>query len=96
MDPKLPDGYCLDDFADAVGATFSAGDPPVELRLIEATPLEGSVRVEGSFRLEFAGPAEAMLPQAIHRFERDGRSYDIFIVPIACDPGGARYEAVFF
>jgi hypothetical protein len=96
MDPKMPDGYRLDDFAGALGATFIAGDPPVALRLIEATPLEGTVRAEGSFRLEFAGPADIMLPQAIHRFERDGRSYDIFIVPIARDAEGARYEAIFF
>jgi hypothetical protein len=48
-----------------------------------------------AFRLGWRGPAEPVLPQAIYRLEREGESWDMFIVPIAQDDRGTQYEAIF-
>jgi hypothetical protein len=44
----------------------------------------------------FGGPAEQVLPQTTYRVEHDALgSFDLFLVPLQPDRGGARYEAVF-
>jgi len=88
-----------DDFRDAVGARYEveAADISVTLTLNVAQPLADSGREGGSFRLEFLGPASPALPQAIYRFNRDGdEPFEIFIVPVAAEPAGIRYEAIFY
>lgn len=87
----------LDDFTDAVGAAFTvaAGDAEFALTLESAADLPMPGGPTGSFRLEFVGPAQPILPQAIYPFRREEESFDIFIVPIAQDAAGTRYEAIF-
>ena len=87
-----------DDFADAAGRAYTveAGDARVELTLDRIEQLQNSPRPAGGFRLEFLGPLEPVLPQAIYPFGADGDSIAIFVVPIAREAGAIRYEAVFF
>lgn len=89
----------LDDFSGAVGEAFDVGSEGQGhvMRLVSATPLANSGREGGSFRLEFEGPVDPVFPQAIYPFRRaDGEEHEIFVVPIARDAQGTRYEAVFF
>ncbi len=88
----------LDEFSGAIGEPFQviAGDGELELKLQTAEELPASGRAAGSFRLEFRGPADPILPQQIYRFERGDDMFDIFIVPIGRDDDGTRYEAIFY
>jgi hypothetical protein len=65
------------------------------LTLETAAELPPSGRAEGSFRLEFRGPVNPILPQAIYRFRRGDEFGDIFIVPVGRDATGTLYEALF-
>lgn len=48
------------------------------------------------FSIYLRGPSEAFLPQRLYRMEHDRLgAVDIFIVPVASDPDGYTYEAVF-
>jgi hypothetical protein len=88
-----------DEFAAAEGTVYTverAGQPSVEMTLEKAAELPPSGRAAGSFRLEFRGPFEPILPQAIYRFSKDEESFDIFIVPIGREEKGTLYEAIFF
>jgi len=88
-----------DDFADAVGCTFqvsSESGAGVELTLETAEELPSSGRSEGSFRLEFRGPREPLLPQAIYSLVRGEARYDVFIVPVGQGDRGTVYEAIFY
>jgi hypothetical protein len=67
----------------------------VPLRLERVEELPRAAREAGAFRLEFSGPAEPLLPQAIYPFEVSGSVHGIFIVPLAQDGRGTRYEAIF-
>lgn len=73
----------------------SEDGPSVQMTLKKAVQLASSGRTEGSFRLEFQGPFEPILPQAIYRFRSGDACHDIFIVPVARDDEGTLYEAVF-
>ena len=86
------------DFSETLGESFEveAGESRLPLKLDRVEELRASGRPGGSFRLEFLGPLEPVLPQSIYPFERGGERFDIFIVPIAKEAGGMRYEAVFF
>jgi hypothetical protein len=88
----------LEAFADRVGTTFraQAGEAEHELMLEAAEPLPSSPREGGGFRLLFRGPREPVLEQAIYPLRAGDESHEIFIVPIAQDPSGTQYEAVFF
>jgi hypothetical protein len=88
----------IDDFASRVGKGFAVavGGGRLDMRLDAAQELPGSQRIGGGFRLEFVGPANPILPQGIFPFEIARDRYQIFVVPISCDPGGTRYEAVFY
>ena len=92
QDPKLAD------FSGRVGEGFvlAVGDHRLAATLVAAEPLQGSLRESGGFRLEFIGPTDPMLDQAIFRFESAGESWDLFIVPIGRSAEGTRYEAVFY
>lgn len=87
----------LDDFAGSVGEQFEVVDDAqsIALTLEEASALPASIRAGGSFRLVFSGPAHSRLQQAIHHLRRGNASYEIFLVPIQPQGGGARYEAIF-
>jgi hypothetical protein len=90
-------GYRLEDFS--VGESFELEHDGAahRLELIKAEELPGSGREGGGFRLEFRGPFEPILPQAIHSLRTAGtEARDIFIVPIGREAEGTRYEAVFY
>lgn len=91
------EGLKLDDFAGAVGQTWEVefGGAAVPLRLDVAQELPRSTRPEGAFRLEWVGPGETYLPQAIYAFRGEGGAFDMFIVPIAKEGASLRYEAIF-
>ena len=95
MDPLL--NCTPETFRDRVGEAFAVPDAGLELTLEELTAAEGaSQRPGGGFSLVFAGPADPMLPQAIHRLAHAGvGELDVFLVPISGDASGVRYEAVF-
>lgn len=88
----------LSDFAAGTLFTVSAGDQAYPFALSKAQALSDSGREGGSFRLEFIGPGEPVLPQAIYPFSagREAPVHEIFIVPIARGADGVRYEAVFY
>jgi hypothetical protein len=90
-------GLRLEDFETLVGETWQveAEGRPVPLRLDRAQKLPRAMRPEGGFRLEWLGPADSFLPQASYRFRRDGDTCEMFVVPVAKDAAGYRYEAVF-
>jgi Domain of unknown function (DUF6916) len=97
-------GPTLHTFNTAVGDTFTVGVSPdllLTMRLTSATALRGAragiaESHEPSFSLEFLGPIDPVLPQAIYHFSHDVLgAHDIFIVPIGRDAEGTRYEAVF-
>ncbi len=84
----------LETFAPRVGETFRTDE--IELTLTEASPSGPSGAARPGFALVFRGPDEAPLAQGTYPLENPavGR-LDIFLVPIAPDPDGRRYEAVF-
>jgi hypothetical protein len=87
----------LEDFEGGVGEAYemdARGEPlPVTLETLQALPPSG--REAGAFRLEWRGPREPVLPQATYSFRRDGRSFEMFVVPVARDDRGTLYEAIF-
>ncbi|ATY33126.1 DUF6916 family protein [Sphingomonas psychrotolerans] len=88
---------CLSDFAAGTIYDVSGGDAAYPLTLHKAQALSDSGREGGSFRLEFLGPGEPVLPQGTYRFTRGGEDgHEIFIVPVAREADNIRYEAVFY
>jgi hypothetical protein len=87
----------IEDFGDRVGRSFTveSEEGTLAMTLETAQPLPAGVREAGSFRLIFRGPSEPALPQAIYPFAYEGEAFDIFIVPVARDPNGMFYEAIF-
>lgn len=87
----------LADFEGFVGEpyeiVFADGTIPVVLERAQGLPR--SMREAGAFRLEWRGPADPLLPQAIYRFQRGEQLFDMFIVPVARDSHGTLYEAIF-
>jgi GNAT superfamily N-acetyltransferase len=72
----------------------------VELTLTSVLPLTGQQRPEvevgDSFRLTFAGPGEALLPQGLYGMTfPDGFCAELFLVPVAQEDGVLRYESIF-
>jgi hypothetical protein len=72
---------------------FADGSLPVVLEKAQGLPR--SMREAGAFRLEWRGPAEPILVQAIYRFRRGEQLFDMFIVPVGRDSSGTLYEAIF-
>ncbi|MET1110111.1 MAG: hypothetical protein ABWX67_01145 [Allosphingosinicella sp.] len=87
----------LKDFEDFVGETYEIVfvDGTFPLVLEKAEGLPRSMRDAGAFRLEWRGPAEPILIQAIYRFQRAEQQFDMFIVPVGRDERGTLYEAIF-
>jgi hypothetical protein len=90
-------GPVFDDFSAALGERFQVEADGATLTFVleEARELPHPVREKGSFRLQFRGPADPVLPQAIYRFARGGDAWDLFIVPSGRDGEGATYEVTF-
>lgn len=85
----------VSDFAADEEYEVPFGDGTVTLTIDKVQPLPQAIRAGGAFRIEFVGPAEPLLPQAIHAFRRNGETREIFIVPIAREAEALRYEAIF-
>ena len=83
------------DFAEGEDYAVGAQGEGVTLRLDRVEAVPGAPRPSGGFRLEFVGPGDPVLPQAIYPLVRDGETREIFIVPVARDAKGVRYEAIF-
>jgi hypothetical protein len=60
----------------------------------EAPPVDES-GARSPFTLTFRGPGVGILPQGTYRLENDVLQLDLFIVPLAPDADGPRYEAIF-
>jgi hypothetical protein len=73
------------------------GAHALDLVLVEATALShGEGRPRTPFSLVFRGPVQPVLEQGIQRLEHlELGNLDLFLVPIARDAQGTRYEAVF-
>ncbi|HEX8668751.1 MAG TPA: hypothetical protein VF727_10320 [Allosphingosinicella sp.] len=87
----------LDNFSGAVGERFDLEVEGTALPLVleTAQELPRSMRDAGAFRLEWRGPADPVLPQAIYPFRRGEDSFEMFIVPVGRDARGTLYEAIF-
>jgi hypothetical protein len=87
-----------DEFAGAAGTAYAVavGEERIELTLERAEELPSAGRAGGSFRLEFLGPCDPVLPQGIYRMSHGEDEFEIFIVPIARNDDGTRYEAIFY
>ncbi|HET9427299.1 MAG TPA: hypothetical protein VFO69_02975 [Allosphingosinicella sp.] len=87
----------LADFTPRLGTGFEVAvqGGSVTLKLQAAQELPSMGRSGGSFRLEFIGPAQPMLPQSTYSFRFGDEAVGIFIVPIGQEPRGTRYEAIF-
>ena len=88
-------------FAPHLNSTFALalGESGVDLTLTEATrqpaqPFPGMLREP--FSLIFRSASPVVLPQRIYPFRHQtmGR-FEMFIVPIARDPAGIVYQAIF-
>jgi hypothetical protein len=75
------------------------GAPEIELALDEVEPfptLSHSRSDLERFSAYFYGPGDFYLPQRMYRLEHEQMGeMDIFLVPVAQDQRGFRYEAVF-
>ena len=73
-----------------------AAHPGLALRLTEAAALDPARPDDHHFSLLFRGPAQPLLPQAIHTLgHADLGSLAIFLVPLGRDAGGTLYQAIF-
>ena len=90
--------YTFADFSGRIGkpCEVHVGVHRVPVKLDAAQELPGATREGGAFRLEFLGPHQPMLGQGVFPFQFGGERFEIFIVPIGLEAGGARYEAIFF
>ncbi len=92
--------FTIDTFSGRIGERFRVrfeAETPVEVELAAAQALgsaEGAGRAP--FSIVFRGPQEPIYEQRIYPVEHDELgSFELFLVPIASDASGARYEAVF-
>jgi hypothetical protein len=86
----------FDDVKDRAGTAYQLVGTPLSLTLdkVEELPVSHG-REGGSFRLEFVGPLDPMLPQAMYALGNDAGEYEIFLVPIEREAQAMRYEAIF-
>ena len=85
-------------FEPHVGTTFTieVAAERVPLVLESVATLADRPGGRDPFSLLFRGSAEPLLAQSIRRLEHAELGVlEIFIVPLAPDRGGARYEAIF-
>jgi hypothetical protein len=78
---------------------FKLGTQHVELELVEVKGYAGSPHEQSGmerFSVYFDGPADPSLPQRAYKVEHEQMgTFDLFIVPLARQKQGCRYEAVF-
>lgn len=88
----------FDQFAVQKGTSFRVAQVagrPVDLVLDEVVQRNGDPRFE-EFSLFFTGPLQPPLPQGTYGMTHSALGEQaIFITPVALDPEGYRYQAVF-
>ena len=76
-----------------------AGEHPIELELTEVKGYLSQAHEQSGmerFSAFFNGPLELFLQQRVYALEHDRMgAFELFLVPIAKDENGFRYEAVF-
>jgi hypothetical protein len=87
----------LDEFKPLEGGSFELvlGDRTIPFALSAVRALPDSGREGGAFVLEWLGPYEPVLPQDIYAIRHGEEEFEIFIVPVGRNRGGAQYEAIF-
>ncbi|HEX8291668.1 MAG TPA: hypothetical protein VF570_07940 [Pyrinomonadaceae bacterium] len=100
----MPETLSKETFAEQLNTKFrvlleTENAPEVELELAEVAEFPTLTHSRSDverFSLYFYGPGDRLLPQKIYRLahERMGE-HEIFLVPVAQEPRGFRYEAVF-
>ena len=93
-----PPELTIDDFRPRLGQVFKVDttNGQLDLLLSQVQDLPGSTRSAGSFRLEFHGPMQPLLVQAIYPFHVGRHRCPIFIVPLGAIGPRMRYEAIFY
>ncbi|HTZ19131.1 MAG TPA: hypothetical protein VMB78_11915 [Dissulfurispiraceae bacterium] len=85
-------------FAENLNTTFAVhygGPEAIAMELVEVSELRAVGR-QRIYTLLFRGPLEIQLPQRIYRMEHPRLGeFELFIVPVAREHDGMRYEAVF-
>lgn len=94
----MPETFTIEMFEGHLNTKFQMhyGDSQsAELQLVSVTDVGSSER-QKQFSLHFQGPLEAPILQGIYRVEHEELgNLDLFLVPIARDDKGVRYEAIF-
>ena len=97
----MPVSLTEKEFSQHVNTKFRAklDQQQIELALVEVKGYAASANEQSGmerFSVFFTGPADLRLPQGIYPVEHAAMgTFDIFLVPIAQDDQGFRYEAVF-
>ena len=89
-----------EEFSKHVNTKFRiAGEQPIELELTEVKGYLSKEHEETGmerFSAFFSGPRQPYLPQSVYPLEHEQMgAFELFLVPIASDENGFRYEAVF-
>ena len=88
-----------DDFASHLDTEFHISGDAGAIKAILIEAIKGLPREEGApppFSVIFLGPLEPELPQGMHTLSHPQiGDLDVFLVPIARDEEGMRYETVF-
>ena len=88
-------------FRDRHGQSFRDTEAGITLELLEVDDLTAVARnvppdARTPFSLIFRGPAEPAVSQGIRPLEHDELgALEIFVVPVAMESDGMRYQAVF-
>ena len=76
-----------------------ASEQPIELELAEVKGYLSKAHEQSGmerFSAFFNGPPEPYLPQRVYALEHERMgAFELFLVPLARDENGVRYEAVF-
>ncbi|HEX8224935.1 MAG TPA: hypothetical protein VF605_14035 [Allosphingosinicella sp.] len=87
----------LDEFTALEGESFELllGERRLPFSLARVRALPDTGRPEGAFVLDWQGPYEPVLPQDIYTLRHGAEEFEMFIVPVAQNRDGTKYEAVF-
>jgi hypothetical protein len=97
----MPVSLTVKEFSQHVGTKFhlKAEQGEIKLELIEVKGYVSQEIEQGGmerFSVFFAGPGDPFLLQKVYRLEHELMGeFEIFLVPVAGDEKGYRYEAVF-
>jgi hypothetical protein len=90
------------EFTKNLNTTFRVqldGAKPIDLTLVAVTPRHsGANEAPGMERFSalFSGPPDLFLPQQCYRITHDDMGeFEVFLVPIAREKDGFKYEAVY-